>query len=100
MGGGGRTGPKALSERCHASVRVCAHVHARTGDAVADEVPDDGANTCVQHVLEEHVAHVLVAHRARLEGCKASLHQEDQAARKQDVEGVRLLLGQGEGFGG
>ena len=62
-------------------------------DAVAEEVPDDGADARVEGVLEKHVAHVLVAHRACLEGCKTGLHQEDQAAREQDVEGVHLLLG-------
>ena len=62
-------------------------------DAVAEEVPDDGADARVESVLEKHVTHVLVAHRAGLEGRKANLHDEDKAARKQDVESVRLLHG-------
>ena len=65
-------------------------------DAVSDEVPDEGADACVKGVLQKHVAHILLAHGAGLEGCKAALHDEDKAGREQDVEGVGLLHGLGQ----
>ena len=65
-------------------------------NAKAEEVPHNGSDAGVEGILEEHVAHVLVANGAGLEGREAALHQEDQAAREENVEGVRLLLGHAE----
>eukprot|EP00302_Diacronema_sp_CCMP2436_P024559 CAMPEP_0179922360 /NCGR_PEP_ID=MMETSP0983-20121128/5611_1 /TAXON_ID=483367 /ORGANISM="non described non described, Strain CCMP 2436" /LENGTH=524 /DNA_ID=CAMNT_0021825729 /DNA_START=24 /DNA_END=1598 /DNA_ORIENTATION=- len=59
-------------------------------DAEPDDVPDDRADARIKQVLDQDVLGVLGAHRARLEHGEAGLHEEDEASRPDQEEGIAL----------